>query len=66
MVSLVYTLLRSGASGRDPLSPGREERRSERRAIAAEVSSASPEVERARDATHSAIALRSAETGGKT
>jgi hypothetical protein len=31
-----------------------------------EVDSATPEMERARDATHSAVALRRAPTGGKT
>ncbi len=66
VVSLVYGFFRAGASRGDSLRPRVREPVSDRRATAREVERASSEVIRARDATHSAIALRSAPTGGST
>jgi hypothetical protein len=59
-------LLRSGASGSDSTSPGVRLRLSEILKASDDVESAAAEVERVRDATHSAVALRSAPTGGRT
>jgi thiamine biosynthesis protein ThiC len=66
VVTLIYRFLRSGAAVGDTLRAGRLEAASDRRATTAEVKRASSEVERAWDATHSAIALRRAPTGGRT
>lgn len=66
VIALVYDFLRSGAPGGNTLRPGDFRTMSDRLATACEVESASPEVERARDATHRAIALNRAPAGGRT
>lgn len=66
VIALVYDFLRSGASGRDPLGKGGSPCKSESVTAACEVCCASFEVVRARDATQSPIALRSAAAGGNS
>ena len=57
-------VLRSCAPGGDPLCLRRSGSSPERYPTASDVDCAALEVERARDATHSAVALRSAATAG--
>jgi hypothetical protein len=66
MIALVDHFLRSGASGGYALGAGGSACSNESVTAAAEVARASTEVERAFDATHSAIALRIAPAGGRT
>lgn len=66
MVALVYDLFGSGASVGDALGARRSGSSDKECPTAREVDSASSEVVRARDATHSAIALRTAPTGGRS
>lgn len=66
MVSLVYHLFGSGAPRADPLRSSGGGSSCTESAIARDVDSAASEVERARDPTHSAVALSSAATAGDT
>lgn len=64
VVPLVDDLLRARAAFGDTLRVGRPSCRDQSCSWAAEVDSASAEMERARNPTHSAIALRRAATAG--
>lgn len=66
VIPFVDDFLRSGAAGRDTLRVGRPSSEENSRSWSDDVDSASLEVERARDATHSAVALSSAATAGDT
>ncbi len=66
VIALVYRFLGSRTPVGYTLRAGGLEPESDRRATTAEVKRASSEVERACDATHSAIALSRAPTGGNT
>jgi hypothetical protein len=66
MVALVQDFFRAGAAVGDTLRLRRSGSVPEDLATPSEVDSASAEVERARDATNSAIALSRAPTGGNT
>ena len=66
VVALLYDFLRSGAVRTDALDPCDVRRSGKRRWAANEIDRAASEVPRARDATHSAVALRRAATAGDT
>lgn len=66
MVFLEDDFLRAGATGRDSLRVGRPSAMLKARSWSDEIDSAACDVERALDATHAAIALNRAATGGNS